>query len=62
MGAVVQFEPYRQKSEVESWRQADYAAVDQMIEKLNKEVEDKGFEELSEMLRREGQSVTRGGQ
>ena len=34
MGAVLQFEPYRQKSEVESWRQAAYAAVDQMIEKL----------------------------
>jgi macrodomain Ter protein organizer (MatP/YcbG family) len=58
MGAVLQFEPYRQKSEVESWRQAGYAAVDQMIEKMSKEVEGKGFEELSELLRREGKSVT----
>lgn len=58
MGAVLQFEPYRQKSEVESWRQAGYAAVDQMIEKLSQEVEGKGFEELSELLRRAGKSVT----
>ncbi len=57
MGAVFQFESYRQKSEVESWRQVAYAAVDQMIEKLNKEVEGKGFEELSELLRREGKTV-----
>jgi Uncharacterised protein family (UPF0236) len=58
MGAVVQFEPYRQKREVEHWRQAGYAAVDQMMEKLSQEVEGKSFEELSELLRREGQSVT----
>jgi hypothetical protein len=47
MGAVLQFEPYRQKSKVESWRQEGYAAVDQMIEKLNKEVEGQGFEKSS---------------
>jgi hypothetical protein len=58
MGAVVQFEQYRQKREVEQWRQAGYAAVDQMIEQLHKEVEGKGFEELSELLRRAGQTVT----
>lgn len=58
MGAVLEFAPYRQKSDVESWRQAAYAAVDQMIEKLDKEVEGKGFEELSELLRREGKTVT----
>jgi hypothetical protein len=58
MGAVLEFAPYRQKSEVESWRQAAYAAVDQMIEKLDKEVEGKGFEEMSELLRREGKAVT----
>jgi len=58
MGAVVQIEQYRHKREVEQWRQAGYAAVDQMIEQLNKEVEEKGFEELSEMLRRAGQTVT----
>lgn len=58
MGAVVQFEPYRQKNEVESWRQAGYAAVDRMIEKMSKEVEGKGFDDLSELLRREGKSVT----
>src|SRR5438093_4977047 len=58
MGAVVQIEHYRQKSEAENWRQAGYAAVDQMIKKLEKEIEGKGFEELSQMLLREGQSVT----
>jgi hypothetical protein len=42
MGAVVHFETYRQTSEVESWRQAGDAAVDQMIELINKEVEGKG--------------------
>src|ERR1044071_5208265 len=58
MGAVVQFEQYRHKREVEQWRQAGYAAVDQMIEQLNNEVEEKGFEQLSELLRRAGQAVT----
>lgn len=58
MGAVVQFETYCQKSEVERWRQAGYAAVDQMIERLSEETEGKGFEELSELLRREGKLVT----
>jgi hypothetical protein len=36
MGALLEFAPNRQKSEVEGWRQAAYAAVDQMIEKLDK--------------------------
>ena len=58
MGAVVQFEQYRHKREVEQWRQVGYAAVDQMIKQLQQEVEDKGFEELSELLRRAGQAVT----
>ena len=58
MGAVVQIEQYRHKREVEQWRQVGYAAVDQMIEKLNKEVEEQGLEELSELLRRAGQAVT----
>lgn len=58
MGAVVQIKQYRQKSDAEVWRQAAYAAVDQMIEKLEKEVEGKAFEEISDLLRREGQGVT----
>jgi hypothetical protein len=58
MGAVIQIEQYRQESETEDWRQAGYAAVDQMIKKLEKEMEGKGFEELSELLLRAGQSVT----
>jgi hypothetical protein len=58
MGAVVRLEQYRQKREIEVWRQAAYAAVDQMIEKLEKEIEGKGFEELSDLLRREGQQVS----
>lgn len=58
MGAVVQIEQYGQRSEVESWRQGGYAAVEPMIEKLSKEIEGQGFEELSGMLPREGQSVS----
>ena len=58
MGAVIRLEQYRQKSEAESWRQAGYAAVDQMVKKLEKEIAGKSFEELSDLLLREGQSVT----
>lgn len=58
MGAVVQLEQYRQQSEVESWREAGYRAVDQMIEKLKDKIEGKGFEELSEAVRREGRDVS----
>ena len=58
MGAVVQLKQYRQQSEAETWRQAGYAAIDQMIDKLKDEIEGKGFEELSELLRSKGQSVT----
>jgi len=58
MGAVVQLKQYRQQSEAEQWRQAGYAAIDQMIDKLKDKIEGQGFEELSEMLRREGHSVT----
>jgi hypothetical protein len=58
MGAVVRLEQYRQQSDAEKWRQAGYKAIDQMIDKLKDKTEGKGFEEISEMLRREGQSVT----
>ena len=58
MGAVIRLEQYRQKSEAESWRQVGYAAVDQMVKKLEKEIAGKSFEELSDLLLREGQSVT----
>lgn len=58
MGAVVRIEQYRQKSDAEVWRQAAYAAVDRMIEKLEKEIEGKDFEEISDLLLREGQGVT----
>ena len=58
MGAVVQFKQYRQQSEVESLRQAGYRAIDEMVEKLKDQIEGQGLEELSETIRREGQSVT----
>lgn len=58
MGAVVQFKQHDQLSEVESLRQAGYRAIDEMVKKLKGQIEGKEFEELSEMIRREGQGVT----
>src|SRR5215475_12571927 len=58
MGALVRIEQYRQKNEIEKWRQAGYAAVDEMIKKLSNDIEGKDFQELSENLRKEGQTVT----
>src|SRR5215475_152471 len=58
MGAVVRIEQYREKTEIEKWRQAGYAAVDEMVKKLSKDIEGKDFQELSEKLRQEGQTVT----
>src|SRR5437870_3623762 len=58
MGAVVHLAPVRQQQEEERWRAVGYRAIDEMIKKLTMESEGKSFEELSDLLRREGQAVT----
>jgi hypothetical protein len=58
MGAVVQLAQVRQQQEEERWRAVGYRAIDEMVKKLTVESEGKNFEELSELLRREGQAVT----
>jgi hypothetical protein len=58
MGAVVQLAQVRQQQEEERWREVGYRAIDEMVKKLTAESEGKSFEELSNLLRREGQVVT----
>ena len=58
MGVVVSLAGVRQPSEEERWRAVGYQAIDNMVKKLSGEIEGKDFEELSELLRREGQAVT----
>lgn len=58
MGAVVEFSAVRQQTAEERWRQAGYQAVDEMVKKIKDKVEDKDFQEISELLHKEGQSIT----
>jgi hypothetical protein len=58
MGAVVRLETVRQPGEVERWRQRGYEAVDEMVAKLQGEIDGKDFEALSVLLGREGQKLT----
>ena len=58
MGAVVHLAQVRQQQEAERWREVGYRAVDEMVNKVTIESEGKSFEELSDLLRREGQAVT----
>jgi hypothetical protein len=58
MGAVVHLAQVRQQQEAERWREVGYRAIDEMIEKVTMASAGKSFEELSDLLRREGQAVT----
>jgi len=58
MGAVVHLAQVRQQQEEERWRAVGYRAIDEMIKKLTMASAGKSFEELSDLLRREGQTVT----
>ncbi|MEA2627522.1 MAG: hypothetical protein QOD06_3567 [Candidatus Binatota bacterium] len=58
MGAVVELAQVRQQQEAEHWRAVGYQAIDEMVKKLTMESARKTFEELSELVRREGQAVT----
>jgi hypothetical protein len=58
MGAVVELAQVRQQQEAEHWRAVGYQAIDEMVKKLTLESAGKTFEELSELVRREGQAVT----
>jgi hypothetical protein len=58
MGAVIQLAEVREQQEAERWRAVGYRAIDAMIKKLSMASAGKTFEELSELLRREGQAVT----
>ena len=48
----------RQQQEEERWRAVGYQAIDEMVKKLTVESEGKNFEELSELLQREGRALT----
>ena len=58
MGAVVHLAQVRQQHEEERWRAVGYRASDEMRKKLSMASAGKNFEELSDLLRREGQAVT----
>lgn len=58
MGVVVKLALVRQQKAEERWREVGYRAIDEMVKKLTAEIEGKSFEELSELLRSEGQAVT----
>jgi len=58
MAAVLKLETAREQKEAENWRQAGYRAVEDMVDKLKDQIQGKSFEELSELLRREGQGLT----
>jgi hypothetical protein len=59
MGAVVHLAQVRQQQEEERWRAGGYQAIDEMIKKVSIESAGKSFEEVSDLVRREGQAVTR---
>jgi hypothetical protein len=59
MGAVVQLAQVREQQEAARRREVGYRAIDEMIKKLSMESAGKSFEELSDLVRREGQAVTR---
>jgi hypothetical protein len=58
MAAVLEFRAPRLQDEEEKWRQAGYEAVDLMVKKIKEEVQGQSFEEMSDLLRREGHSIT----
>lgn len=58
MGAVVQLAQVRQQRETERWREVGYRAIDEMLKKLSMASTGKSFEELSDLVRLEGQAVT----
>ncbi len=58
MGAVIHLETVRYENEEEKWRQAGYEAVDRMVKKIRDKIAGKSFEEISDMLLQEGQTVT----
>src|SRR5262245_15537710 len=58
MGAVVHLAQVREQQAAERWREVGYQAIEEMIKKLTKESAGKSFEELSDLVRQEGQAVT----
>ena len=61
MGAVCGLTSSTKKiplSDLERWRQAGYAAVDKLVDRLKDQVEDRDVEDMSNLLREEGKNVT----
>jgi hypothetical protein len=58
MGAVIHLAQVRQQQEEARWREVGYRAMDEMIKKLSMTSAGKSFEELSDLVRQEGQAVT----
>jgi hypothetical protein len=46
------------KSDLEQWRQAGYAAVNKLVDRLKDQIEGKDEEDISNLLREEGKNVT----
>lgn len=58
MGAVIQLAKVREQQEAERWREGGYRVIDEMVKKLTRGSTGKTFEELSDLVRQEGQAVT----
>jgi hypothetical protein len=58
MGAVIQLAQVRQQREEDQWRAVGYRAIEERVKKLTEASAGKSVEELSELVRREGQAVT----
>ena len=46
------------KSDLERWKQAGYAAVNKLVDRLKDQIEGKDVEDISNLLREEGKNVT----
>lgn len=58
MSAVIKLALVREEKEIGKWREAGYRAVDEMVKKIKDEVAEKSFEELSDLIGKEGKTVT----
>lgn len=46
------------QSDLEQWRQAGYAAINKLVDRLKDQIEGKDVEDISNLLREEGKNVT----
>jgi hypothetical protein len=58
MAAVIKLAEIREQTEIAKWRAAGYQAVDEMVKKIKDEIAGKSLEELSEIVSKEGKTIT----